>query len=477
VFREDAGIYAENREAGRHPHTEDEIEARIVANAADAAATEGEGRLNPPFLGELVGIFRHRVSRNLPVDGRELVAGLAQGQRARASFDAAEARREQGPRRRRELESIREQAPRPHGGTKFTRPEWLLVCLIPAVVIELFGSIAALEAAFDLPWYAAAAFAGSISAILVAAADQFGNTLASVTRSSRRWAIGTLIALVVVAGGMGIWTLVLLTESREVNTAFKALGERKAESGVASKAALAEKPASAGLRSIEASAQANRPEDAEPDLDFFIPLSVLVLLTSTVIAFRVEAAADWNDLEAAIGDTEQETETAQEDVAAAEGELGEATATQREAEYALAAHVEVEHGLLTLWISRFCAEYQRFCTLEGREPRELELPEVPTPGQVMVEILDRHRGDPTPRPASGGGSGSGRRRSGGRRRDRRPPDGGGHGAAEPGSTDREPPASGTGREDREPAATDGGSASERPSGPRRRPRRPPGMTS
>ncbi|HSK80385.1 MAG TPA: hypothetical protein VLQ45_28285, partial [Thermoanaerobaculia bacterium] len=148
--REDAGIYSLHREKGTHPYTQDEIEARIVANAADAAAAKSSGPLDVPFLRELVAVFRHRLLRDLPLSVERRLTGRREVVGAEVEEGGAAKERERLQRRRSELESIRRRTPRPVGGRKFTHPAWLFACFIPAVAIELLGSKSALEAAFDL---------------------------------------------------------------------------------------------------------------------------------------------------------------------------------------------------------------------------------------------------------------------------------------------------------------------------------------
>jgi hypothetical protein len=230
-YREDAEIYARNREAGTIPYTEAEIDARIVANAADVATLDEPGPGVTPFLHELVAIFRHRVFREPPVSAANRTATMRAVPDAQAKLVAAERHHTTHLRRYRELDSMRRRMPRPGAGVSFTKPEWLLVSLLGAMAIEVLGSVKALEAAFGLNVVTAAIFAIAISVIVIVAADQFGNALASITRESRGATRGVAAALIVVAMSCGVWAMYSLAGSREANTEFAALGSRKAESG------------------------------------------------------------------------------------------------------------------------------------------------------------------------------------------------------------------------------------------------------
>jgi hypothetical protein len=394
-YREDAGIYARHREAGTHPYTEGEVEARIVANAADAAAGEGTGPLDVPFLRELVALFRYRIYRGLPLTAEQRAERDRTWFQARAELAAAQRERAQHEGSERELKSLRQRMPRPVGGATFTRPEWLLAGLLAAMAIEILGSVPALKAAFELEVGEAWIFAGSISVILILAADQLGNTLASMSRESRRWTKAIAAFLVVVAVGAGIWAIVMLADSRAANTSFGAAGEREAEVGKVDLSAARgrktpQEAVATGAKTARQSLTGN-----EPDIGFFIPLSILIIATSTLLAFRVEGAADWNDINDAIGGAEEALAKARAQEAEKQTAYEQAVVPETEAILELAAYVEREHGLLQLWIERFSAEYGRFCAAEGREPRELVVLAVPTPGEVLEELL-RPPGDPGP---------------------------------------------------------------------------------
>jgi len=397
-YRENADIYARHREQGTHPYTDDEVEARIVANAADAATEAGSGSLDVPFLRELVSVFRHRLYRDLPLDPGQRVRRSRELLRAESQRATAEGRRRDCGRRRRELESARQRMPRPVGGSKFTHPAWLAAGLVPAGVIEFLGSVAALEAAFKLDWLPAALFAVSIATILIVAADQFGIALASITRDARSRAVGITALLVIVAVGCGIWAIATLAQSRAANTAYKAAGERQAESGGAGiQAGQGGGSAGEGLKSVEAAAEERRTGSAEPDIGFFVPLSILVLATATLLAFRVEAASDWNGLDEELGEVIGQETDAREQEERARTEAQEDITTEDESVNELAVYVERQHALLVVWLERFQAEYRRFCGLEKREPRDLRLPDVPEAGDVLADLLDADPGRPPPR--------------------------------------------------------------------------------
>ena len=410
-YREDAAIYARHREAGTHPYTDDEVEARIVANAADAATMRGDDRLDVPFLRELIGIFRHRLQRDLPLDAEQRIRITREGQRAAEEAELAEAEMRRHGRRRRELESVRQRMPRPVGGAKFSHPAWLAACLLPAAAIEFLGSVAALEAAFKLSWLPASIFAVSISVILIIAADQFGITLASITRTSRRWAIAVIGLLVVVAVGSGIWAIATLAESRAANTAYKSAGERQAESSTKGLgAAGGSRSASRALEAVGKASDERGSGGAQPDIGFFVPLSILILSAATLLAFRVEAASEWNGLDEELGETIDNEEAARVRREGARGTLREGAVPRDATANELTTYVQRQHALLVVWLERFQAEYQRFCTLEEEAPRELAVPQAPDPADVLAAILGAHtEGGPSrsgPRP-TGPGQGAG----------------------------------------------------------------------
>jgi hypothetical protein len=423
-YREDASIYEGHREKGTHPYTDDEVEARIIANAADAAAVVGSGQLDVPFLRELVALFRHRLYRDLPLTPAARISLSKETMRAEAERTIADEQGQRWQRRRRELESARQRMPRPIGGTKFSHPAWLAACLVPAAAIEFLGSVAALEAAFKLSWVPATIFAVSISAILLIAADQFGIALASITRNSRRWAITVTALLITIAVGAGIWAIATLAESRAANTAYKAAGERSAESGgTGLHATTKPRPAAEALKAVEKASAERSSGSVEPDIGFFVPLSILILATSTLLAFRVEAASEWNGLDEELGDVIGEEDGARKLNEQARITRQEDRAPRGEAANELAAYVERQQALLVVWLERFQAEYQRFCALEEREPRELVVPAIPDSEGLLIELLtadgetQRSPGSPPPHsagprgrrrgPAAGPGTGSG----------------------------------------------------------------------
>lgn len=460
--REDATIYESHREKGTHPYTDDEIGALIVANAADAAATKstGEGPLDVPLLRELVALFRYRLHLRLPDTAEQRTRGRKAWNAAEVKRESALIRGEQCLNRRRELESTRRRLDPPVGGAKFTRPWWLLACLVPAVVIELFGSVNALEAAFKLGRPEATLFAASISVILVIAADQFGNLLASISRGSRKAIISISIALVVVAIGCGIWAVATLAGSREANLAFKGASERPAESGSGNLGtAKAPKSAAGAAGGLRRQSESRRSEGVKPDIGFFVPLSTLILAASTLLAFRIEGAGEWNQVESEIGQARSLANSASRDLEEAVAARTAAEAVEQESTADLAAYVELQHGLLTAWIARFGAEYNRFCAAEQCQPRELAQPDVPPPGQVLHELLQPGSSSgPQPPPQNGSGpnrhAGTGRGSAPGQEAEPAPTGGPGRGEPEEEPPLRPPPGRRRGPHGRPPGMDD-----------------------
>lgn len=411
-YREEPGIYQRYREEGSHAYTLDEVDARIMACAADEAAVSGGGPVRPALFRELDAIFWHRLFRDLP-DGREEMAGygVAQGLAA-VRRDAAEANTLRLERRRRELESRRMRMPRPVTGVTLSRAWFLLVCLAPAALIETIGSTPSVQEAFKLPTYWAILFAIGISAVLVLTAEQLGNALAAATARSRRLTAAAAAALLVLAIAAGVLAIVFLAESRETNLSFReavqASRETRDESGRIG-------GSSGAPPGGEATAQdASGP--TKPDFQFFVPLSFLVLAASTLVAFRVEVARDHNELgdeierfgKGAEGQRDVVEEQADGIVESMEGENA---VLQR-----LVTHVEQERNLLALWVSRFEVEYGRFCAARGVAPRRVNpipIPEVPA---ILGRILTpRQAGQPSEAEAAAfddlaaGASGNGHR--------------------------------------------------------------------
>ncbi len=386
-YREDASLYSQHRQGGTHPYTLDEIDARIVACAADLAATDGIGTVQPPVLSELVGIFWHRLYRDLNVDRSRLARHGVESGLAAIRQTIARENRSGEERRQRELESQQTRSSHPVTGVTLSRPWVLAACLLPAIAIEVFGSTPSIEQAFGLPWTVAAAFATAISAVLVLTAEQLGNALASSSRSSRRLTVllSGLVTLVAVAAG--IWAIVSLAESRATNLAYKdALAASKAPDDGGGH--LSDGSSGAATEPSSEPPQTVASAPPAPDFDFFIPLSILVLATSTLVAFRVEAAHEWNELSVGI----EEAVLAAADERAVEEEarqeIVEAIETEDTALLDLAGYVERERALLDLWIARFQAEYQRFCAVRGKSPCSIQAPPTPQLGDVLVRILN-----------------------------------------------------------------------------------------
>jgi len=458
-YREDARIYARHREAGTTPYTEGEIDARIVANAADLATIDGDGPLAVPFLRELVGIFRHRVFRAPPVSAEDRAIRLRAVPDAEANLQAAERERDRHAHHCRELESIRRRTLRPGLGTSFTRSEWLAVSLFVAMAVEVLGSVKALEAAFGLNVIFAGIFAIAVSVMLITAADQFGNALAGIVRESRaatRLVAAALVAVAMVAGVLAVYSL---AQSRETNTEFAAQSSRSAESG-SRDLSNATAPSSPRAAAEKIAREGDKRQDdgkAKLDIGFFLPLSILILAGSTLLAFRVEGAAEWNDIEEAVRGAEGEIEDAAGAVEEARAALVRARGPDRRLLLELSAYVEREHDLLLLWIARFEAEYLRFRALEGHPPRELEGPDVPVPAEVLAELL-RGPGEAPPPQAAPGGSAAAE---------------GAGSAPGPRSGEEDRPGPAAPPSDGQPPATGPGPASEPPPAPRP-PRRPRG---
>jgi hypothetical protein len=452
-YREDPGIYAQHRKAGTVPLTEAEIDARIVASAADLAATENPPPL-PPFLHELVATFRHRLYRRQEVRSRQLAAYDEGRRMALVRGQNAIRRRDRALGRVRELSSERKRMRSPVTGVTLTQPEMLLLCLLPGMVIEIFGSAPSLAVAFDLGMVLSWLFAAAISGILILAADQLGNMLAAASIHSRRQSAAMAAFLVMVALGAGVWAVVGLAGSREHNIAYEQ-GSNLA-------------PASSSDGSFESSgdpapgpqerapAEAAEAVPSSPDYAFFIPLSILIMATATLVAFRIELAHEWNEISTAIDEFEGDAEGAREAEEQEDVAMNQALTPENEAILDASALVEREHALLSLWLGRFVAEYHRFCAARGKQPRELSMPAIPDPEVVLGEVLRPRTGG---RPAGEGpAAGPG------------PSGGGTNGAGDmPGGDDPPPPPPGPERHDPSPAPSRPPAGGHSPGNERHRP--------
>lgn len=400
-FREDAAIYARHREDGTHPYTLDEVDARIRACAADLAAGGGEGLVGPPILPELVTIFWHRLFRDVPIGARQRAQFDLEVNKAETNARIASENVTRAERRRRNLESERKLARPPVTGTFLSQPWTILLCLIPGAVIEVLGGAPSLRIAFGISPVLAAVFATAISAILILAADQLGNALASSSRTSRRLAAILALGLVGIAVGSAVWTVAELAASRTVNLEREAELEAIESSGgkEAGFTGFGERFGTEEARQAgEEEAEKTRTEEAKrkqqeieelpaPSFVFFVPLSILIISTATLIAFRIEAALDWNAHSAAIEDArafEAEQRARGND---ASREADGARLPEEEVFHEAAAYVEREHGLLTAWIERFRGEYRRFCDVEGVQPRSMPEPVVPTTDEALARLL------------------------------------------------------------------------------------------
>jgi len=483
-YREDATIYAEHREKGTHPYTLGEIDARITACAADLAAAKGEGPVSPPILRELVSLFWHRLFRDPPLDAERRAGFEADLSKTNTDANVAREKATRAERRRRDLEAEAKLAGAPLTGTIFTQPWTILFCLIPGAVIEVLGSAPSLEIAFDISTLWSTVFAVAISAILILAADQLGNALGGAAEGSRRRTAlfaGLLVAVAVIAGA---WAIRDLADSRTNNLAREQQLEAIESAGGDTSGGFggfdelsgprnnAEEEAKREAEAEEVTAEAARRQAAieelpGPNFTFFIPLSFLILSTATLVAFRIEAAREWNERTQGIEDAR---------MAAAESRKREADARQAANEAALpddqifqeaSAYVEREHGVMTGWMERFRAEYQRYCAVEKTDPRSIVVPRLPAPEEALTRLLFPRGGPPAGSSNGFGGAEDGPTRGEAPPQDK-PSGGPGAGAAGGGPA----PAGGATAAGEQQAAGDGaGRRREPPPRTSRRPRR------
>lgn len=442
--REDATIYAEHREKGTHPYTLDEIDARITAHAADLAAAKGEGPVSPPLLRELVALFWHRLFRDPPLDAERRARFEVELSKTTTDANVARERATRAERRRRDLEAEAKLAGNPLTGTIFTQPWTILLCLFPGAVIEILGSAPSLKIAFDISTFWSTVFAVAISAILILAADQLGNALGSAADGSRRRTAlfaGLLIAVAVLAGA---WAIKDLADSRTNNLAREQQLEAIESAGGDTSGGFggfdelsgprngAEEEAKREEEADEVAAKAARRQAAieelpGPNFTFFIPLSFLILSTATLVAFRIEIAREWNERTRGIKDARMAAEESRKREAAARQAANDAALPDDQIFQEASAYVEREHGLLTGWMERFRAEYQRYCAVEKVEPRSIVVPRLPLPEEALARLLFPRGGPPGSGADGRGGTEDGAGRGEGPPQDR--PSGGPGGTA------------------------------------------------
>lgn len=388
-YREDPEIYARHRRDGTHPYTLGEVNARVTAVAHDLAAAGGSGPVRPPLLSELVSIFWHRLYRGLPVARLQLARHGRTEAVAATRRNIATENRDRHAQRRRELASDQKRIGRPVTGVTLSRQWVLAVCLLAAAAIETIGSTPSIEQAFDASREVAAGFAFAISMFLIVTADQVGNYLASVGSASRRVSAAIAALLAVLALGAGTWSIVSLAESRAANLAYEdAVAKSRSQVDLSGHIGGDDAQRAAGESAGVASPPSAATADEKPDFDFFIPLSIFVLAASILVAFRIEVAREWNDLEDQIEDAVLAEDEEREGEEEARRQINEGDEDEGEALQELAAYAERERRLLTGWIARFQDEYQRFCAASGLEPRRVEGPEVPSLGEILAGILD-----------------------------------------------------------------------------------------
>ncbi|HEV7771535.1 MAG TPA: hypothetical protein VGO66_12870 [Solirubrobacterales bacterium] len=391
-----SGIHDRYRSEGSHAYTLDEVDARIMACAADEAAAQGSGPLQPALFRELEGIFQVRLYRGIPASREAMAAyGVARGH-AGGEQEAAEGNHRRVERRRRELVSQQMRLPRPVTGLTLSRPWFLAVCLVPAMLIEIIGSTPSVQEAFKLDIGWAVLFAIGISAVLVLTAEQLGNALAAATAHSRRLTALAAGLLLFVALGAGVGAIISLADSRETNLSFKeAVAASRAGQDESGRIGGDEPNAGAPAAAVDSSAAA--PDTpTKPDFEFFVPLSILVLMASTLVAFRVEAAREHNELVDRIATAEEDAEDQRDLAEEKAGDQVQAVEGDRTVLLDVAAHVERECNLFAIWIARFEVEYERFCAAVGKRPRHVTTPPLPDVGTIILQILQPLRGSRPP---------------------------------------------------------------------------------
>ncbi len=409
--REEGHIAQGDRRRGRWTHTEQARTARVDVVAREMAAGQTGAdqqlafELTSELLGQMEGNLAEEVTRRAA--GRTTAESQVQTSVQAAAVATAHAKEADLALRR-----ARTAVPEPPvGGTAFTHKAIPFIAAPVLGYLELRMGAPGLSAALKISPRAAELTALAISAALIIAADVLGLAIGGSVRDSRDAARRVLVLVgcaLVLTGG---WTVVSLASGRTNNLQYRECGTEKDEA----RARQLEATEPTGLGSLtkrgqaggEATASASPPASAQckgskPDLGFTVPLALLAMLASTMLAMRAAVASDWREAREGLKDAEtRRQETTQAHDAAQIGQPGQNRALEQ-SELELGSSFEREIQTTEWLFARLPAEYLRWCAVFGHRPVALSLPPIPDPAELMARMLGpRAPAPPAPEPQPG----------------------------------------------------------------------------
>lgn len=397
-YREDPGIAANTRRAGRTIRTDGARAARVDAVARDLARTDpaqAEARASgtawevaSSVVVNLAAAARARASRRAAVVQALAVAARRVDELRRRVEDQLEAR----VRRREEV------PPYPPFGVALTQL-WVALLPLPVLVfLETKLGTGALAAALPTEdRFGVQMVAGAIATVMTlafeAAALVAGTLLA---RAVRRVTIPVGAALAFVLVGLTVWSVVALAGSREVNIAYGDSLRPTPTQPAGGFGGFGTAPAKPPARGFEANSQ-SRPgstageRSGGPRLGFVVPITLLALTIGMVLALRCGVAHPWRDTQRRLQAAESKSEASSLDLGRAEVDLERAAADLEADDLEWAGEVRREAEFGTLLLNRLQAEYDRACAVAGRPAGLLPLPPMPTVEELVEVTLDPPR--------------------------------------------------------------------------------------
>lgn len=402
-YREHPRIAAEDRGSGRLTHTEQARIARIDAVARDLAAAEPSGPepLRPAVGAEMIAAMEANLARELRAQSEARARGEASRRTAQLGVEAAEHETRENER---DVRAARAAMPaRPPGGTHFTH--WSVPFAIGVVLgyLELELGAPALAPALNVSMGQAQLIAIGIAAAITLAGDVLGLVLGSLVERSRPQSTALLSGLVLLVTGLGAVTVVTLASARANNLAYgncnkqleEAVSAGLAQNSGGGLSALMRRGARRSQLETENRARANQRQKTiegackklKPDLSFTIPLTLLAMFSSTLLASRVALASTWREARGRVKRAVKSHESSRAQRAGAQSATPAAELGLDGSDRDLGAAAEREVTTTEMLFERLPTEYRRWCAHFGHPPCDLILPEVPTAEEVLLRML------------------------------------------------------------------------------------------
>jgi hypothetical protein len=415
--REEGNIAQADRRRGRWTHTEQARTARVDVVAREMAAGQAgtDQQLASGLAGELLGQMEANLAEEVGRRAAGRTTAESQVQTSVAAAAVATTRAEEADLA---LRRARTAVPEPPvGGTAFIHKAIPFVVLPVLGYLELRMGAPGLSAALKISSLAAELTALAIAAALIIAADALGLAIGGSVRGSRDAARRMLVLLGCALVLAGAWTVVSLASSRTDNLQYRECGKELEEA----RSRQLEATESTGLGSLtkkgqaagEATAATSPPVSAQckgskPDLGFTVPLALLAMLASAMLAMRVAVASEWREARERLKDAEtRHQETAQARDTAQIGRPGQNRPLEQ-SELELGVSFERETQATEGFFARLSAEYLRWCSVFSHRPVALALPPVPEPAGLMARMLGPRAptapaAEPQPGPERGSG--------------------------------------------------------------------------